>query len=299
MFAWLAAGFMAGVVARRVLPLPAAAPDAINTYIIYLALPAVILLRVPTLTLDANALVPVGMAWLVILGSAAAVLAIARRHGWPAEITGALLMVVPLSNSAYVGIPVIDAVTSGAATSYAILYDQLGSFVALSIYGSIVMAVFGGSQEVSVASVIRRIALFPPFVVLLLALAMPPDVLPAAALSALEMLGYTMGPSAMFIVGLQLELTVVPALRRPLLIGLFLSLVFAPALALGAMFTLGGGEAARAAALQAAMPPMITAALLAMAAGFSRPLTIAMVGLGSLCSLITVPLVVWIARLIV
>ncbi|MEO1574408.1 MAG: AEC family transporter [Pseudomonadota bacterium] len=296
MFAWLAAGFIAGLIARRAFTIPDAAPDAINTYIIYLALPAMILLRVPALEMNARALLPVGFAWLVVLGCAAVVLVLARAHRWPRDITGALLMVAPLSNSAYVGIPVTDALTAGSATPYAILYDQLGNFVALSVYGTLITVVFGQTERASVATIARRILLFPPFLTLLVALALGPGTLPPAVTVPLGWLGATMGPVAMFIVGVQLELTVPASLRRPLGYGLATCLVVAPGLALGAALVIGGGgEAARASILQAAMPPMITAALLAMAAGFSRRLTVAMVGIGSLISLLTVPLVAWLA----
>lgn len=300
MFSWLAAGFIAGLIARRALTIPDAAPDAINTYIIYLALPAMILLRVPALELDARALLPVGFSWLVVLGSAAVVLVLARVYRWSREVAGALLMVVPLSNSAYVGIPVTDALTGGTATPYAILYDQLGNFVALSVYGTLITAIYGQNERVSLTRLARRILLFPPFLTLLVALALTPGSLPAAVTTPLGWLGATMGPAAMFIVGVQLDLTVPASLRKPLGYGVAITLVFAPGLALGAAMVLGGGgDAARAAILQAAMPPMITAALLAMAAGFSRRLTIAMVGIGSLCSLLTVPLVAWLADKVV
>ncbi len=291
MFAWLLAGFIVGLIARRTVPLPDATPDLINAYIVRVALPAVILLRVPALTLDQSALLPVGTAWLVVLICSSVVVLLSILNQWPRDVTGALLMVAPLSNSAYVGIPVIDTLTEGTGTPYAIMYDQFGMFMAVSIYGSLVVALYGSRGRVTAGSVLRRIVLFPPFGVMLLALALPADALPDALTLPLTVLGWTMGPLAMFIVGSQLDLSLAPTLRRPVAAGVGLKLMIAPIAALGLARTIGGDvQAIQATTLQAAMPSQITAALMAMTAGFSRRLTMAVVGYGSIAALLTLPL---------
>ncbi|MEM6640678.1 MAG: AEC family transporter [Pseudomonadota bacterium] len=296
MFAWLAAGFTLGLLARWRVALPDGAPELINRYIIFIALPAMILLRVPSLQVDSAALIPVGLAWLAIGSSALIIAMLARRRAWPRDVTGALMMVIPLSNTAYVGIPVIDALTNGAATQYAILYDQLGSFLALTLYGGLVIAVYGSAGAARPVEVIRRIVLFPPFIALVVALVLPGHVMPENLSRVLDLPAATMGPAAMFIVGQQLDLKVPQALRRPLAAGLTVKLLVAPGLVvLASSFVMARGPSTTAAVLQAAMPPMITAALMGMAAGFSRPLIIAAVGIGSIASLLTVPLLVWLS----
>ena len=70
-----------------------------------------------------------------------------------------------------------------------------------------------------------------------------------------------------------------------------IKLVLAPALALLFCNLLGQGSLpARAAILEAGMPPMITAGALAVIAGLEPRLAVAMVGLGMLVSFATLPL---------
>ncbi len=292
----LGAGLLAGLIVRRLRWFDAAAPDRINAFIIYLALPALILLRVPSLELERAALLVVGCAWLVILGSAALVLLAARALRWPREVTGALLLVVPLSNSAYLGLPLIDALLAPEALPYAILYDQLGNFMALAVYASVVIAMWGGHGPRPTASgVLRRVVSFPPFVAVLVALFLMPATLPDWAHGPLALLAATMGPLAMFIVGLQLELRVSRELRGPLVFATLARLLVAPLIVVAAAALLPlDGVAYHATLAQSAMPPMITAGLMGMAAGFSRPLIVAVLGVATLASAATLlALFVW------
>lgn len=297
MFAAMAIGFVVGLLIRRKPNVVEPAIQVLNRHILFVALPALILLRVPDLVLDQSAAVPVALAWTVILTSAAAVYLLARRAGWSREVTGALLLVVPLSNSAFVGVPVVDAIFDGAATSYAVLYDQLGNFMGLAIYAAIVVAVWGDANEKpSAGSIARRIFVFPPFVVLLVALVLPSNALPGAVETVFELLALTIAPCALVIVGMQLDMAVPAHLRRPLISGLAIKLALAPLLVMASSLLLGlGGAPVQASLIQAAMPPMITAGLVGIAGGLSRPLIAATVAFGTLCSVVTVPVVAWLA----
>jgi predicted permease len=86
---------------------------------------------------------------------------------------------------------------------------------------------------------------------------------------------------ALLSVGFRLER--VPALGAPLAVGLGTKLVLAP-LALGALYTLVGVPLQlplQTTLLEASMPPMITAGILAADRGLEPPLARAMVGLGT------------------
>lgn len=295
-FTILASALVCGLLARQWRLTPAGTPDLINAYIINIALPAMILQRVSALELNTTALVPVAFAWLIVIASAGAVLLAARRYDWSASITGALLLTVPLSNSAYLGLPLIGALLPPDALPYAIVYDQLGNFMALAIYGSLVMVAFDlTGRAPGTGDVIARILRFPPFIVTLIALVLPAQALPQWSSAPLTLLGATMGPAAMVIIGLQFELTVPSEVRRPLILGSALKLVLAPALVIGAAagFDLRG-PVVQASAMQAAMPPMITAGLLGMSVGFSKPLIVAMLGVATAASAFTLPIVYWV-----
>ncbi len=132
-FALMAAGFVAGLLVARFFSLSHTAPERINVFIINVALPAMILLKVPSLVIDANALVPVASAWLVILGTALIICVLAKINNWPASTLGALLLVVPLTNTAYLGLPLMNALSNDTVVAYGALYDQFGTFLGLAL----------------------------------------------------------------------------------------------------------------------------------------------------------------------
>ncbi|MFK8032321.1 MAG: AEC family transporter [Gammaproteobacteria bacterium] len=298
-FVLLSAGFVAGLLASRFRWVGASTPQYLNAFIINVALPAMILLKVPGLVLDANALVPVASAWLVILGSALAVWILSRIYKWSNRITGALLLVVPLSNSAYLGLPLLNVFTNDVVVAYGALYDQFGNFLALAIYAPIVVAIWGGqnsgAETVNVSNVVRKMFSFVPFPVLLVAVGlMTSETLPDWSVQPLELLAATMGPLAAFIVGFALRFSIPVSLRTPLVSGLVLRLLAAPALVwLVACFLPLAEPAVTASVIQSAMPSMITAGLVGIAAGFSERLIVAMLSASTLLSVVTLSGVFW------
>lgn len=291
MLALLLGALVLGWFARRYTSLPADAPMALNTYIINIALPAMILLKVPLLQLNAEALVPVISALIVILGSAALVLLLARRLQWSPEILGASLLVVPLSNSAYLGLPLLDALRGAEVVAYGALYDQFGNFLALAIYAPFVIALIGtGEQGIGVKQVLFRLITFVPFPALMLALfVLTPETIPDAVVPALTFLSKTMAPIAAFIVGFALRFAVPLTLIQPLVIGMSIRLLIAPVAVWFVTDALGvGGSAQIASVLQAGMPCMITAGLMGIAAGFSERLIVAMLAYSTLFGIFSV-----------
>jgi predicted permease len=296
-FALLGLGLLLGLFARHARVLPSAASDWINGLIINIALPAMILLRVPAIELNREALIPMALAWCVILASAASVAWLGRVFRWPREILGAMLLVVPLSNTAYLGLPLIDALCEPAVLPYAILYDQIGNFMGVAIYASVVVALLGSdSDAVSVSGIAKRVFLFPPFLSAVIALALPPDAVPVTVLPVLQWLATAMGPMAMFLLGVQLETTVPAPMRRAVVVGGGIKLLAAPALVVGlaVVFDLRG-PAVAGTLLQSAMPPMITAGLIGIAAGFSRAVIVALTGVASVASIATLPVAFYLA----
>ena len=75
-----------------------------------------------------------------------------------------------------------------------------------------------------------------------------------------------------------------------MVVGLALRMGAAPAAALGAMMLLdAGGMAWETSVFEASMPPMVTAGVVATAAGLDEELSSALVGVGVLAALVTAP----------
>lgn len=290
-FALIVAYLLIGVGVRRLPQFPEQTAAVLNLFVIYVALPALVLRAVPGLTPTRELLAPALMPWAMLALTAAAVLLLARLRRWPRATTGSLLLLAPLGNTSFLGIPMVKSFLGEAAVPYAVIYDQLGTFLGLATYGSVVLALYGqGSQRPTVAAVARRIATFPPFVALLAAFALRPLGFHPIALRLLDSLAGTLVPVVMIAVGCQLRLRIARDAVGPLAAGLGLKLVAAPLAALAICRALGvEGPAAAVSVFEAGMPPMISAGALALLAGLAPELSAALVGAGILLSFVTLP----------
>ncbi len=281
-----------GILLRRLPQFPPETGRVLNLYVIYVSLPPLVLLKVGSLSFSPDLLVPAVTPWIMLALSALAVILAARAAGWKREVTGALLLLVPMGNTSFLGIPMVSAFFGEEAVSYAVLYDQLGSFLCLATYGSFILALYGrGSVKPALREVFIKVITFPPFIALMFALLLRSVVYPSVLRTLFESLSSTLVPVVMIAVGFQLTFRLERAAMAPLGFGLFIKLVAAPLLALILCRTFGlDSPAAKISVFEAGMPPMVSAGALAIIAGLAPPLSAALVGLGILLSFLTIPL---------
>ena len=280
-----------GMALSRLKIFPDNGSQVLNLFIIYISLPALILLQVPRLTFSKSLLIPVLMPWIMVVISAVLVLAASRIHRWPRSTTGALLLMVPLGNTSFFGIPMVQAFWGTDSVSYAVLYDQFGSFLALATYGSFILATYSGSERPTPLTILKKICLFPPFIALVIGLLSMSVPYPAVLEAVLQGIAASLVPVVMVAIGLQVKLKLPPGSWMPFTAGLLIKLVIAPLLATAIIFTLHQGSlAAKVSVFEAGMPPMVTAGALALIAGLAPELTAALVGLGLMASFLTLPL---------
>ena len=282
----------AGQIMRRIPGFPVDTDRSLNLYVIYVALPALVLVQVPKLVLNRELLAPLLMPWLVVLVSGSLVWLLCRVLGWSREITGALLLMVPLGNTSFLGIPMVEMFFGSPGVKYAILYDQFGSFLALSTYGTFILALYGGGEGISWAGTVRKIVLFPPFIALVASLALRPVAFPAWLVSMLELTARSLVPVVLVAIGFQMRLRMPVSELLPFSVGLATRLVIIPLIFILACRVAGlTGPAIQVSLLETAMPSMVTAGALASIAGLQPRLTSALVGYGILASFITLPII--------
>jgi predicted permease len=281
-----------GALCKRLFALPEKAPLYINQFIINVALPAVILLKLPQLPLNKTVLLPMLVPWLTAIPLVVFTVLLARRCDWPRDVTGALVLLVLYGNTSYFGFPMVRAFFGDAGMPYAIMFDQLGNFIMLAIFAPLIIARFNPSDNAASAlTMVRRIFSFPPFIALLAALALNGAAYPPLLTQLLSLLSLLLAPLAMFIVGLQLSWYVPNHLRQPLVLVLAMRLLISPLLALLMCLFSGNSDlAARVTVFEAGMPTMVTAAIMAMGANLAPRLCTAAVGFGLGASLLTLPL---------
>jgi hypothetical protein len=280
-----------GIGLKRVKDFPKNTAVVLTAFVINISLPALILVQIPKIPLTKDILIPFLMPWAMILFSATLIWVLARVFRWNKSITGALMLMVPLGNTSFFGIPMVETFYGVEGVPYAILYDQLGTFLALGTYGSFVVAFYGQKESTKATSVLKRIATFPPLIALILAFALKPITYPEQVVFILESIAATLIPLVIIAVGLKMQFKIASEYLRPLGVGLGIKLVIAPLLALAIILTIGlDSLAAKISVFEAGMPPQIGAWALAMTAGLEAELSSMMVGLGILVSFITLSL---------
>jgi predicted permease len=281
-----------GMALKRMTVFSAETGNVLNLIVIYISLPALVLLKIPELVFSRNLLVPALMPWGMLLFSCALILILSRLLQWKRTTTGCLLLLIPLGNTSFLGIPMVKAFFGENAIPYALLYDQLGSFLALATYGSLVLALYGaGDSRPTLGSVVKKVISFPPFIALIFAFVLKPFPYPPVAVSLLEILAATLVPLVMIAVGFQLTLRLGREVTSQLCLGLSIKLIAAPLAALFLCKIAGlEGEAVQVSIFEAGMPPMVSAGALAILADLSPALTAALVGIGIVLSFATLPI---------
>lgn len=288
--ALLALCFAAGWLARRSGRLPSSTPLVLNAWVMWLALPALVLGTIHGIAFRPELLLAALSLWLVF-GLAAGASLVAIRLGADRKIAGALGLTAGLGNTAFVGLPLLEALAGREAMELGLVVDQLGSFVVLSFLALPFAAHLRG-ERTSLLPLARRVVLFPPFLALFVALLTRPLAYPDELEAVLRRLADTLSPIALASIGYQLRIA---ALRRsllPLALGLSYKMILAPLLVSALFWALAPrlGLLERVAVAQAAMAPMVTAALVAADHELDAELAALMVGLGVPLSLVSVPL---------
>ncbi|MBK9160012.1 MAG: AEC family transporter [Nitrosomonadales bacterium] len=280
--------FLAGMLLRHLRRMPDNAPATLNSFIIHVSLPALTLLYIHELHLSGDVVLTALMAWIVFGLSAGFFWSVGRWLSLPRRTTGALIVVGGLGNTSFFGLPMVEAFYGKEGLGTAIIADQLGSFLALSILGITVAGIYSSGRP-TMAEIAKRIALFPPFIALVIALLLIPVEYADWFTLLLKRLGDTLAPLALLSVGLQLRLGHVAEHRRNLALGLGFKLILAPLVVYLLYVQMLGarGLPIQVTLFEAAMPPMITAAIVASEHDLDPPLANLMVAVGLIVSFFT------------
>ena len=294
-FALILAMLALGLVFARLKLLPSNAAEVLNLIVLYICLPAAVLIYVPRLHLDASLIGIVITPW-VLMGATVVLVSLATRSfGFRRDEHAVLLLCVALCNSSFIGYPMVRALLGEHALPYAVVYDQFGTFVLLSTFGLYVLAKYSGDAPPTLRTIGLRIVRFPPIWALAVGMTVMPEQPPQWIAAALQKLADALLPLVMLAVGLTIQLRLPRDEIAPLATGLVLKLLVIPALALPLSLLFGmHGSMLQANVLESAMPTMITAAALAISHQLAPRLAAALVGYGILLSLATLPMWAWV-----
>lgn len=290
---------IAGILCKHLRTFPANSAQVLNSFIIYLSLPALVLSQMPQLlkTMDFHGLwwVPVSMAWISFSISFLFFLLIGKKLKWSRAKIGALILTAGLGNTSFVGFPILEALIGPHAIPVGVLVDQPGSFLVLSTLGIIVASLFSGAQ-INPQIIRKRVLTFPPIIALIISVIWASTGLMGieTLTPALSKIASTLVPLALFAVGFQLRFDSKVLKKRwlALSLGLCFKLILIPAFfAFFYLKFLGGNDlATHVTVIESAMASMITAAVVATEFNLDTEMANLMVGIGIPLSLITVPL---------
>lgn len=280
-----------GVLVARFARPPPGIVHGINFWVLNIALSALVLELIPKVTFDLQLWFPIASMWVTFFGSWLLFGLLGPRLGWSRQRTGALILVCGLGNTSFMGYPLMQALHGKAGLTLAVVADQLGSFPLLASAGIVVASIYSGRTP-QAGLIVRRIVTFPPFIALVIGVIVGKvGGWPSLIDGVFGPIGATLTPLALFSVGLQFKFH--PGNRQlgAASLGLSWKLILAPLLCWELGVAAGvEGLVLTVGVLQAAMAPMVSAAILADEYELEPTLANTVLGAGIVLSLITIPL---------
>ena len=284
----------------------------LSRYVIFICLPAIVLTKLPQLSLEKSLLLPVVVCWLLIPVGWLSVKLFAKKNHWSREVEGCLLLVCCFGNNSFVGFPIISAFYGHDALVYAVIYDQLGSFLTLAIVGGIIVSLYAPesrepslelnhkSKSGTVKKIVVKVMSFPPFIAILISPLFYYFPLSIEINQLFSIIGQTLIPSTMLLVGFNLVFKLPGTLLKPLIAGVGVKMILLPGVLLIALLSYFSIAAysettsdliIKVVLMEAAMPAMVSSSILAIEANLAPKLAAAAVGYGLIAAVFIMPLI--------
>ncbi|MBB4805051.1 putative permease [Chryseobacterium defluvii] len=255
---------IAGMIFRATKTIHPDAHKGINTWILYLALPAVSFKYLPKVQWTVEMLFPIMATFLISVFCFFFMKLYSKSKGYSGRSRSTLELTSGYSNTSFIGFPLISAFYGESFLSIAIICDQT-MFLALSTLG-IIAAVRGGSRsgKVSIAFILTRLVTFPPLIGCICALVLSPFIDLTFAEPFFDKLAATVSPLALFSVGLQLKFNGWKKLIPQMSVSMLYKMILSPAIVLGMALLFGiKGDVAKITVFEAAMPTVVTSSIIA------------------------------------
>ena len=265
----------------------------VNQVIINLTIPAITLDKISQLEMEFQYLVPTLSGWILFILGGVFFAVLAKTFNWDRKTWAALTIGCGLGNTSFVGYPVTEMIFGSEGLKYAIFIDQPGTFACLSTLG-IAVAAYGSSQNLTVKSMIWKLLTFPAFPCFFIALLIPSQYFHLNVLDSTSLLdifsfigGWT-NPLAFLSIGMQFTLSFLDIDKKQFAWGLIFKMALAPLVFFLAFKSLGWeGMIYDVTIIEVAMPPMITASIIAMDYNLNPKLSMSLVNYGMPLSAIT------------
>jgi predicted permease len=281
---------IAGMLIRNAGILPKDAHKGINTWIIYIALPAVSFKYLPSINWSYELLFPAIVPIIVALGGFLYTRFIFKNSSLDKPSIGGLSLITSLSNTSFVGFPLVAAYYGEQEIGTAVICDQI-TFLLLATVGVIVAINASESHTLTADIIVKKVLFFPPLIGCTAALTLPHlvDITPLNPL--FDKLAGTVAPLALFSIGLQLQFEGWKNEIKTISTSLFYKLLIGPAIVtcIALIFQLKG-KLIQVSIFEMAMPSLLSAAVVANEYNLNPRLTNLVVGIGIILGFFTTAL---------
>lgn len=265
--------------------------DYVNKAIIVICLPALILAHLPDLKIQTQLLLAMGMPWLHFIFAFIFFSMLSHFIYIEKKTLGCLILVCGLGNTSFLGLPLIDYFFGSQGLPIGIVIDQGGSFLVLSTLGLSTAIIFSGGS-LPFHEMIKRIILFPPFIAFLIALFLRNIHIPLSIHEFFRIVGGFLMPLALFSIGSRLNFKSFSKRLRDIGLGIVFKMILIPLVVwnLYQFFWDPNTLVFKVTVFESAMPPMVTASIIAMEQNLDGELASQLVGFGILFGILSLPL---------
>ncbi|MCZ8341411.1 MAG: AEC family transporter [Leptospira sp.] len=272
--------FVLGLVFKRISAFPVNTPKVISSFIMYVSLPALVLYHVHELKLSGEIVFLALMPWIVFFIGFVVFYTLFKLKKLNYKIAICLVLTAGLGNTSFVGFPLLEFYLGKESLGYAIIADQLGTFLVLSFPG-IILATTAEEGKWSFSFLLKRVVGFVPIYALVLALLLRPIEYGEHLKILLQRLGDTLTPLALVSVGFLLDIKKIKGFEKIIFYGLFYKLVLSPFLLFLLFRPFGLSDLIfKTIILEAGMAPMVTSSIVAIDKDIEPELAALMLGIG-------------------
>ncbi len=250
-------------------------------YVVYVALPAVSFKSAHSLGLGKNTVTVVILSWTGISVCILISYILGRIIKLRSGDLKTFVLVSSFGNTAFLGYPYTLSFFGEEGLKYAVIYDSLGSFLLISTVGFLI-------SKGNVA--FKELFTFPPFLGLMLGFTLKGYTLEPFIVEFLNTIASSLSPVVLFALGLSLSLSGIRRYLKLSLAALFIKMILSVLITYSISKLLSvESPILEVSLLEAGMPSMMMAGILALKYGLNYELAFASIGFGILLSFFTVP----------
>ncbi|NOX15119.1 MAG: AEC family transporter [Epsilonproteobacteria bacterium] len=263
---------------------------ALTEFVIYFSLPALALSKIRILEFNDVIYKIIAISYLAMFVAFLLSLTIGKFLKLSRRDLATFMVVSIFGNTSFVGFSYIESLYSMKEVVYALVYDQLGSFIALLTFGVAIISWGGNKKKSYTQDVLKQIFLSPPLIAIVVAIYFHGTQFPPYLEGILDKLQATLIPLVTIIVGMKLELKALVNYFKENVIALSIKMFIVPFVMFGIMYAFFDMSQiwTKVTFLEIAMPPMTMATVYAIKGGLNKTLAINTLALGIIVSFLSI-----------